>query len=151
MAGSTAAFLLAFAAIAVWLGFGPRTHFSDTWLITIATITDVIIFLMVFLIQNTQNRDSKTVQLKLNELISADQKARATFIGLEHMTDTELEQLDDEFKKLIETLEVAPAMHKLHKHIKHEKSKRTTISSQAEHVIDNLLSPLNTEIHIGKK
>jgi low affinity Fe/Cu permease len=145
-AGSTMAFLLAALVVIVWLLAGPHSHYSETWLIVIATISDVIIFLMVFLIQNTQNRDSKAIQLKLNELISVDEKARATFIGLENMTDNELAELDEEFKKLIATLEVTPAMHKLHKHIKHEKEHRSSLTGftdQAGHIIDTILSPLS--------
>lgn len=147
-AGSTYAFLAAFAVIAVWLLMGPRTDYSDTWLIMIATITDVIIFLMVFLIQNTQNRDSKAIQLKLNELIVADRKARDAFIGLETLTDTELAELDEEFKRLLSTLEVAPAMHKLHQKVSHEKERRSSLLySQAEHLVGTLLKPINGKKH----
>jgi len=140
--GSTAAFMLATLIVLAWLLAGPSAHYSNTWLIVITVISDVIIFLMVFLIQNTQNRDSKAIQLKLNELIVTNQKARDTFIGLENMTDTELEELDAEFKKLLATLEVTPAMHKLHKHIKAEKESRPTFKDQAEHLVDALFSPL---------
>jgi low affinity Fe/Cu permease len=140
--GSTSAFLLATLIVVVWLLAGPSVHYSNTWLIVITVISDVIIFLMVFLIQNTQNRDSKAIQLKLNELISADHKARDTFIGLENMTDSELEELDAEFKKLLAKLEVAPAMQKLHKHIEAEKDRRPTFKTQAEHLVDALFSPL---------
>ncbi len=141
LSGSTMAFLLAVIGIMVWLISGPYFHFSNTWLIAIATITDVVIFLMVFSIQNTQNRDSRAVQLKLNELIIADKKARDTFIGLEELTDDELSDLDEEFKQLLGRLEVHPAMHKLHKTIKQEKSKRPGLYDRAEHFVDNLLNP----------
>jgi low affinity Fe/Cu permease len=149
-AGSTWAFLLAALTVVIWLLAGPGSHYSDTWLIVITVISDVVIFLMVFLIQNTQNRDSKAIQLKLNELISADKQARDTFIGLENMTDNELEELDEEFKKLLSTLEVTPAMHKLHKHIKREKEQRVSLTDQAGHLLDTLLSPLNGN-HDDKK
>lgn len=142
LAGSTYAFMLAFAIIAVWLALGPRNHYSDTWLITIATITDVIIFLMVFLIQNTQNRDSKAIQLKLNELIIADKKARDAFIGLETLTDNELSELDEEFKRLLSDIETTPAMRKLHKKVAHEKERRSSFYDQAEHLMGSLLAPL---------
>ncbi|HWB38777.1 MAG TPA: low affinity iron permease family protein [Candidatus Saccharimonadales bacterium] len=145
LAGSTYAFLLAFGIIIAWLALGPRNHYSDTWLITIATITDVIIFLMVFLIQNTQNRDSKAIQLKLNELIVADQKARDAFIGLETLTDAELMELDDEFQRLLASIETTPAMRKLHKKVAHEKERRTTLYDQAEHLMGALLSPLTSK------
>ena len=142
-AGSTYAFLAAFGVILGWLVVGPRYHYSDTWLIAIATITDVIIFLMVFLIQNTQNRDSKAIQLKLNELIVADKKARDAFIGLETLTDNELAELDDEFQRLLATLDVTPAMRKLHQKVSHEKQRRSTLYDQAEHLMGSLLKPIN--------
>jgi low affinity Fe/Cu permease len=142
--GSTNAFLLALAVIIVWLCTGPRAKFSDTWLIAITTITDVTVFLMVFLIQNTQNRDSKAIQLKLNELIIADKKARDAFIGLETLTDNELAELDQEFKRLSESLEVAPAVHKHHKKIIHERERRGVgLYDQAEHLMDALLNTFN--------
>jgi low affinity Fe/Cu permease len=140
--GSTIAFLSAAIVVVVWLMAGPHYHFSDTWLVVIATITDVVIFLMVFLIQNTQNRDSKAIQLKLNELIAADQRARDTFIGLESMTDNELAELDEEFKKLLATVEVSPTLHKLHKHIASAKEHRFKISDSAGHIVDALFSPI---------
>ncbi len=145
LASTTAAFVLSMVVVLVWLVAGPRYHFSDTWLITITVITDVIIFVMVFSIQNTQARDSKAIQLKLNELIVADKKARDTFIGLETLTDNELEHLDDDFKKLLSKLEVHPAMHKLHTTIKQEKAKRPSFYKQTEHFVDALLSPLSSK------
>lgn len=141
--GSTNAFLLAFAVVVIWLLVGPRAGFSDTWLMTIATVTDVIIFLMVFLIQNTQNRDSKAIQLKLNELIIANKKARDAFIGLEELTDNELSELDDEFKRLSVSLEVAPSVRKLHTKINHERARRGGLYDQAGRVVDALLSPFS--------
>ncbi len=141
-AGSTMAFALAIIGVLVWLITGPYFHFSNTWLIAITAITDIVIFIMVFSIQNTQNRDSKAIQLKLNELIVADQKARDTFIGLEGLTDGELAALDEEFKQLLERLEVHPAMHKLHKSIKEERAKRPSFYKQAGHLVDTLLNPL---------
>ena len=142
LASSTNAFVLSIVGVLAWLITGPFYHFSNTWLITITVITDVIIFIMVFSIQNTQYRDSKAIQLKLNELISADKKARDTFIGLEALTDNELASLDNEFKQLLATLEVHPAMHKLHATIKNEKAKRPGFYAQAEHIVDALFSPL---------
>lgn len=143
-AGSTGAFIFAVIGVIVWLVTGPYFGFSELWLITITAITDVIIFVMVFSIQNTQNRDSKAIQLKLNELISADKKARDAFIGLESLTDSELSQLDAEFQELLAKLETPPpAIHKLHKSIKQEKAKRPGFYQQAEHLVDTLLGPLS--------
>jgi low affinity Fe/Cu permease len=139
---STNAFILSIVVVLVWLLFGPAAGFSEKWLITITVITDVIIFIMVFSIQNTQFRDSKAIQLKLNELIAADKKARDSFIGLEELTDSELAILDDEFKQLLSQLEVHPAMHKLHQTIKQAKDKRPSLTEQTAHLVDALLSPL---------
>ncbi len=144
-AGSPMAFILAVIGVLAWLLTGPYFHFSDTWLAAIASITGVVIFLMVFSIQNTQNRDSKALQLKLNELISVDKRARDTFIGLETLTDNELTELDEEFKQLLTRLDAPPAMQKLHKTISHEKAKRSGFYEQAEHLVDTLLSPLNSK------
>jgi len=143
LGSSTGGFVFSIVGVIVWLGTGPYFHYSERWLITITAITDVIIFVMVFSIQNTQFRDSKAIQLKLNELIVADKKARDTFIGLETLTDSELAALDDEFKLLIKKLDVHPAMHKLHATIRQEKAKRPGFSEQAEHFVETLLSPFN--------
>ena len=94
---------------------------------------------MVFSIQNTQNRDSKAIQLKLNELISANKKARDSFIGLESLTDEELTELDGEFQKLLAKLDENSAMHKLHKSIKSEKANRPSFYRQAERFVDQLI------------
>ena len=143
LGSSTGGFVFSIVGVVVWLGTGPYYHYSERWLITITAITDVIIFVMVFSIQNTQFRDSKAIQLKLNELIITDKKARDSFIGLETLTDTELTALDDEFKLLLSRLDVHPAMHKLHATIKQEKAKRPGFSEQAEHFVETLLSPFN--------
>ncbi len=140
---STTAFLLSIFAVFLWLALGPEFHFSNTWLLAITVVTDVIIFVMVFSIQNTQFRDSKALQLKLNELIVANNKARDAFIGLETLTDGELSALDDEFKLLLKNMDAHPAMHKLHQHIKTEKARRPSFYQQAEHFVDSLLKPLS--------
>lgn len=146
-ASSTYAFLLSIVAVLLWLVTGPFFHYSNTWLIAITVITDVVIFIMVFSIQNTQFRDSKAIQLKLNELIVADKKARDTFVGLETLADNELAALDDEFKKLLAELEVHPVMHKLHESIKQEKAKRPTFYQQTERFVDALFKPLGSDNH----
>jgi len=139
IASSPTSFVLAFLSVIVWLIFGPLFHFSNTWLISIGTITDIVIFLMVFSIQNTQFRDSKAIQLKLNELISVDKKARDSFIGLEALTDDELIILDEEFKKLLSDLDKPVAMHKLHQTIKNEKNKRPSFYKQAESILGHII------------
>jgi low affinity Fe/Cu permease len=94
---------------------------------------------MVFSIQNTQYRDSKAIQLKLNELIAADKKARDSFIGLESLTDEELAELDKEFQKLLSTIEGSSPLHKLHHSIKQAQTKRPSFYQQAGHLVDQLI------------
>ena len=90
-AGQPVTFLLAVAIILVWGITGPIFHFSDTWQLIINTGTTIVTFLMVFLIQNAQNRDAAAMQAKLDELLRAVGKARDRFIGVEHLTEREIE------------------------------------------------------------
>ena len=99
-AGSPWAFIFALGGVVVWALLGPYFHYSNTWWLTAGTICSVIPTLMVFLIQNTQNRDSKAMQLKLDELIRATGEARNTLIQLEAMSDVELEALESEFQRV---------------------------------------------------
>ena len=92
-AGRPGAFLLATLVIIVWAVSGPLFNFSDTWQLVVNTGTTIVTFLMVFLIQNSQNRDAAAMQAKLDELIRAVDKGRNRFIGIEHETDTEIEQI----------------------------------------------------------
>jgi low affinity Fe/Cu permease len=94
------AFLTAIALIVAWGLSGPLFHFSDTWQLVINTSTTIVTFLMVFLIQNTQNRDAKAIHLKLDELIHAVDGARNKLVNLETLSDDELEKLESEFAKL---------------------------------------------------
>jgi low affinity Fe/Cu permease len=105
LSGTAAAFLLAVALIIVWAATGPIFHFSDTWQLVINTSTTIITFLMVFVIQNTQNRDAKAIHLKLDELLKGVKGARTQFVDLEDMSDEEIEQLRKEFKHLREKIE----------------------------------------------
>jgi len=98
--GSAWAFCGAVLVIVVWLVTGPAFHFSDTWQLIINTATTVITFLMVFLIQNTQNRDAKAVHLKLDELIRAVKGARNQLVDLESLSDEDLKKLEDQFQRL---------------------------------------------------
>ena len=98
--GSPTAFALAVVAIIAWAVLGPLFHFSDTWQLVINTATTIITFLMVFLIQNTQNRDTKALHLKLDELIRGVGGARTSFVNLENLTDEELDALQKEFERL---------------------------------------------------
>src|SRR5437773_9450779 len=100
MLGSAWAFTGAVLVILVWILTGPTFHFSDTWQLIINTATTVITFLMVFLIQNTQNRDAKAVHLKLDELIRALKDARNELVDLENLSDEELKKLEEQFKSM---------------------------------------------------
>lgn len=97
-------FFLAVIAILTWAFSGPLFGFSDTWQLVINTTTTIITFLMVFLIQNTQNRDAKAMHLKLDELIKAIRGARNSLVDLEEMTDEQLDELHGEFKDLHDKL-----------------------------------------------
>jgi len=99
-AGSYWAFLVAVALVLVWLVTGPLFGFSDSWQLAINTGTTIVTFLMVFLIQATQNRDGKAVQLKLDELIRAQTKARNVFAALEDAGEDEIKRFEEEFREL---------------------------------------------------
>jgi low affinity Fe/Cu permease len=92
-AGQPAAFVIAFGLILVWGATGPIFHYSDTWQLVINTATTIITFLMVFLIQNSQNRDAAAMQAKLDELLRVVPDARHAFIGIEHLTDAQIEEI----------------------------------------------------------
>jgi low affinity Fe/Cu permease len=96
--GSAWAFAIALLIIAVWALTGPTFHYSDTWQLIINTGTTIVTFLMVFLIQNTQNRDAKAVHLKLDEIIRAVKGARNELVDLEELTDEELKKLEEQFR-----------------------------------------------------
>lgn len=98
--GSPTAFLLASLLIIGWLVTGPFFGYSDTWQLVINTTTTIVTFLMVFAIQNTQNRDARAMQLKLNELIKASRGARTEFVDLEDLADSELDTIQVQFKEI---------------------------------------------------
>lgn len=98
--GSKWAFVGAGMVIAVWAASGPICHFSGRWAMVISTVTSIATFLMVFLIQNTQNRDSRAINLKLNELIRAMDKARDQMIDIERLTDLELDEMQVTYEKV---------------------------------------------------
>jgi low affinity Fe/Cu permease len=98
--GSPLAFLIALMSILVWGITGPLFHFSDTWQLIINTATTVITFLMVFVIQNTQNRDTRAIHLKLDELLHGVAGARNSLVHLESLSDDELDRLQKEFERL---------------------------------------------------
>ena len=98
--GSPGAFLLGVGATLVWAATGPYFHYSDTWQLIINTGTTIVTFLMVFLIQNTQNRDMAVLHLKLDELIRVNEAARNKLLDLEGLTEKELEQIKGRFTRL---------------------------------------------------
>ena len=98
--GSAWAFIAALLIIAIWGLTGPMFHYSDTWQLIINTGTTIVTFLMVFLIQNTQNRDAKAVHLKLDELIRALHGARNHLVDLEKLSDDEMKKLEQEFERV---------------------------------------------------
>ena len=98
--GSAWVFVCAILIIVVWALTGPTFHYSDTWQLIINTGTTIVTFLMVFLIQNTQNRDAKAVHLKLDELIRALGPARNKLVDLEDLSDGDMKKLEQEFAKL---------------------------------------------------
>ncbi|MEA4909947.1 MAG: low affinity iron permease family protein [Chloroflexi bacterium] len=97
--GSPVAFITALLLLIVWGVTGPIFHFSDTWQLVINTGTTIITFLMVFIIQNTQNRDARAIQLKLDELIRSTREARNNLVDLEDMSDEELDRLQEQFQR----------------------------------------------------
>ena len=109
--------------IVVWAATGPIFHYSDTWQLVINTGTTVVTFLMVFLIQNSQNRDAAAMQAKLDELLRAVDKAREQFIGIEHLTDEQIEL-------------VRAALEKHAKEVREKQSKKKTTEDTVDRLLD---------------
>lgn len=107
-AGKPSAFAVAALLIVIWLATGPLFHYSDTWQLVVNTATTVVTFLMVFLIQNSQNRDAAAMQAKMDEVIRASKAARNQFIGIEHRTDQEIETIRAELER--ECITTAPPL-----------------------------------------
>lgn len=100
VAGKSGTFILACSIVGIWAVTGPLFKFSDTWQLVINTGTTIITFLMVFLIQNTQNRDTEALQVKLDELIYVTKEARNELLDLEQLDEKELDQFRDEFTRI---------------------------------------------------
>lgn len=102
--GNAWAFYIALLVIVAWAITGPIFNFSDTWQLIINTGTTIVTFLMVFVIQNTQNRDARAMQLKLDELINTSRTARSEFVDIEELSDAELDLLEQQFKEIQERI-----------------------------------------------
>jgi low affinity Fe/Cu permease len=122
-AGQPLTFIIALLVVIVWGVTGPLFHYSDTWQLVINTGTTIVTFLMVFLIQNSQNRDGAAMQAKLDELLRAVDKAREQFIGIEHLTD-----------QLIELLRAALERHA--QEVKERQSKKKTTEDTVDRLLD---------------
>ncbi|HVS79081.1 MAG TPA: low affinity iron permease family protein [Candidatus Saccharimonadales bacterium] len=143
LTGSAYVFSGAVLVVIIWALTGPASNYSETWQLVINTGTTIITFLMVFLIQNTQNRDGRAVQLKLDELIRAQRNARDDFVGLEDITDEELGQLTEQFREMHEKAAPTPAMHKLHQKLEQEHSKRLSLKTAAGQVTGAMRYPFS--------
>ncbi|MBA4168731.1 MAG: low affinity iron permease family protein [Chitinophagaceae bacterium] len=134
--GSTAAILIAFGAVLLWALFGPVFHYSEDWQMIINTGTTIITFLMVFLIQKSQNKDSLAIQLKLNELVAANEFASNRLVSVENMTEDELKVIQKYYGKLSDftrkeenlqqshSIDEAHALHDLKKEMEDEIEER---------------------------
>ena len=100
LVGTPWAFMIALLVIIAWAASGPLFGYSNTWQLVVNTGTTIVTFLIVFLIQNTQNRETRIVRLKLDELLRGVQGARTGFVSLDHMTDKELDEIESEFERL---------------------------------------------------
>jgi low affinity Fe/Cu permease len=122
-AGHPLTFGAAVGVIVVWAATGPIFHYSDTWQLVINTGTTIVTFLMVFLIQNSQNRDAAAMQAKLDELLRAVDKAREQFIGIEHLTDEQIEL-------------VRAALERHAREVKEKQSKKRTTEDTVDRLLD---------------
>ena len=112
--GSSTAFMISFKLIIVWGISGPLFGFSETWQLVINTGTTIITFLMVFLIQKTQNKDSKAIQLKLNELLATSEKASNRMVDIEDLTEEELDKLHKFYERISALAEKEDDIHRSH-------------------------------------
>ncbi|UNK77844.1 low affinity iron permease family protein [Sphingopyxis granuli] len=100
--GQPQTFMIAMALVVIWAASGPVLHYSDTWQLIVNTATTVLTFLAVFLIQNSQNRDGAAMQAKLDEILRSLEKAREQFVGIEHLTDAQIEEIRHALEQDIE-------------------------------------------------
>lgn len=131
--GSIWAFIIALLIIIVWAVTGPIFNYSDTWQLVINTGTTIITFLMVFLIQNTQNRDSKVIHLKIDELLRAVKTARTSMANLEDLSDQELDRIHQEFLSYKQKRDEQRSAKEKEKNKNEEKDKEVKKNKNGEH------------------
>lgn len=131
LSGTAQVFALALIIVVGWALTGPWFEFSNTWMLFINTLATITTFLMVFLIQNAQNRSSKAIQLKLDELILST-RGRDALVDLEDMTDEELEELDREFREIHIKQATSQTMKKLHQKLELLRTQRTNPKSDRQ-------------------
>ena len=135
-AGSTWAFMTAFAVIIVWGATGPIFHYSDTWQLVINTSTTIVTFLMVFLIQRAQNKAELAVQLKLNEIVAAIDPANNRLISVEDLSEEELEILHDHYRHLAELARQEGELKVTHSieeaHARHHRKRKLSLARRHE-------------------
>ena len=130
--GSSGAFIIAVSIVLVWAVTGPMFNFSETWQLVINTGTTIITFLMVFLIQKTQNKDSKAIHLKLNELIAADERTSNRMVDIEDITEEELDHLHKFYRKLADLAKKDSDIHQSHSIDTAEKITKDKISRRKQ-------------------
>jgi len=140
-AGSTPAFIIAFLLIVIWAITGPFFHFSETWQLVINTGTTIITFLMVFLIQKSQNKDSLAIQLKLNELVAAHEFASNRLVDVENMTEDELRIIQKYYSKL--SVITSQEENLLQSHSIDEAHEHHNLKKQMEQELEARVSPTN--------
>lgn len=143
-AGSTPAFIVAFLLIVIWAVTGPFFHFSETWQLVINTGTTIITFLMVFLIQKSQNKDSLAIQLKLNELVAAHEFASNRLVDVENMTEDELRVIQKYYSKL--SVITSREENLLQSHSIDEAHERHNLKKQMEKELGTRVTPSNGKV-----
>ena len=142
VAGSTPAFIIALAMVLIWAATGPMFHYSETWQMVINTGTTIITFLMVFLIQKAQNKDSLALQLKLNELVAAHEFASNRLVNVENMTEDELKVIHKYYSKLSdftkkeETMQQSHSIDEAHEHHDFKKEMEKELKEKIQHKDD---------------
>lgn len=121
--GSAGTFVIAFVIVIIWALTGPIFHFSDTWQLIINTATTISTGLIVFLVQNTQNRDGRAIQIKLDELLRAQKGARTGLIDIEELSDKDLDALQLDFQKIHQQYS-HQLLHALHARVEAESARR---------------------------